>query len=110
MRQLAPAFHRPQLVNVPNNRKPQLPSLAPATDFFTFRSTHSLDEVRILVSSLQYSAHSTSAAMRFTNSQLATMRFRLRALMVHLAVATKLDAITDDEVSFITQLEQELNL
>ena len=112
MRHFPAAYHRPQLdaAAISRSRVPDFPVWVDATLTQRFRDQRTIADVRRLVSSLQYSVHGTAAAIRFTNAQLATMRTRIRALAVHLAIADSLDAVTDDEIRFITQLEQELHL
>ena len=112
MRHFPAAYHRPQLdaAGIALSRVPDFPVWVDPSPISSFREQRTITEVRRLVSSIQYSVHGTAAAIRFTNVQLATMRSRIRALAVHLSLAESLDAVTDEEVRFITQLEQELHL
>ena len=112
MRHFPPAYHRPQLdtAAIGHSRVPDYPVWVDPASTESFRTQRTLADVRRLVSSLQYSVHGTAAALRFSDAQLATMRTRIRALTVHLALADSLAAVTDDEIGFITQLEQELHL
>ena len=111
MRQFPPAFNRPQLQgSIPRHRLPQMPPRAPWVDVSKFRATTSLVDLRVLATSLQYSVHSTSASVRFTNIELATMRTRLRALLTHLSSAVNSAAVTDEELAFLSKLKRELQL